>query len=90
MEKKKYIGVWEDKNTKRTHVQHILAEDINEAKIIMVYLMKLYGGDYYKAGDIKYISEEKDNYYVDYESALNKFRMNKRDIPYVSPFIDKM
>ena len=77
--KKKYIGIWE--NRSKICIEKISAENINEARIIMVYLMKYYGGDQYELDDIKLIIEVDNNYYIDYQATLNKFKMAKRNIP---------
>lgn len=77
--KKKYIGIWENRN--KICIEKISAENINEARIIMVYLMKYYGGDQYELDDIKLIIEVDNNYYIDYQATLNKFKMAKRNIP---------
>lgn len=90
IKKRKYVAVWYNKATDKTCVEHILAEDISEAKLIMIYLMKYYGGNSYELKDIKHISEEISNYYVDYECILNKYRMNKKLIPYVAQILSNI
>lgn len=85
--KKKYVAVWFNTTSNTTCVERIMAEDIAEAKLVMVYLMKYYGNNSYELKDIKYIAEESD-YCVDYEIMLNKFRMAKKTIPRVNSILD--
>lgn len=87
--KYKYIGVWHNKLANMTCVEHIVAQDILEAKMIMIYLMKYYGGNYYDERDIQYISQEGDNYYINYESILRKYRLAKKPIPII-PAVSNM